>query len=170
MAATMGWYEVNGATYTPGSGGTNKAAGTVAFRANDSSATDSANPVVRPAAGTQQSYEKWMHLRASGTFTSISNPKIYLTGAAIASGVTVYVRTIQTNTFSAPAVPANNASGTDATSYTASAPKAINSVAAGPWTSAGDVGDFVVLWGSVASTAAAGSMGSWTYVLAWDEV
>lgn len=170
MAATMGIYEVNGASYTPGSTGTNKAAGNIAFRANDSSLTDTANPVVRPGAGTTQSYEKWLHLRASGTFTSISNPRFYTSGNSISTGVNFYVRTTNTNTFAQPAVPSNNSAGTDVTTYTSGSPKVMNAIAAGPWTGVGDIGDFLTSWASVGPTASAGSMGSSTFVFTWDEV
>lgn len=171
MAATMAIIEANGASYTPGSGGTNKAAGTIAFRANDSSSTDTANPVVKPAASTQQSYEKWLKLRASGSFTSISSPRFYCSGVTPATGVTLYARTTNPSGFSAPAVPANNTGGTDATGYNSGSTKSLAVAAAGPWSSAGDVGDFLVLWASLSTSVGPGALFSGgSFVFAWDEI
>jgi hypothetical protein len=173
MAATVGIYEINGASYTPGAGGQNKAAGSIAYRANDTYLTDTANPVVRPSSATTQSYEKWLHMRCTvAPTTSISNPRFYTTGNAVASGVNFYTRNTNTNTFAQPAAgPAYNAGlHTDITAITSASPKALNTVAAGPWSGTGDIGDFNITWASVGTTAGPGSMGSSTLVYSWDEV
>jgi hypothetical protein len=173
MAASMGIYEVTGSSYTPGSTGVNKANSTIWFRANDSTSTGSDSPVARPTSGTTQSYEKWLHLRVTGTFTSVSNPRFYVSSHSPSTGVTFYARTTGTNTFATPAAPASNASGTDVANYTSGAPKSLYVFAtgsSGSWTAAGDVGDFLVAWASVNSSASAGSMGSSVFVFSWDEV
>lgn len=172
MAATMAVVEVNEASYTPGTTGTNKVSGTVTF--GSTNAVSSTPPVVRGASDVR-SFDKWLHMRASGTGFSISNPRFYADSSGkMATGVTFYALTTNTNTYAQPTAASVRAdgTGTDLTTLVVGARKDMDTAnATGPWTVAGDIGDFLVLWAKVASTSGPGAMtiSTVTMTFTWDE-
>src|ERR1041385_8474829 len=116
MAATVLIREKN----TAGETATDKTSGTIRFKKADDATVDANNPLVKPAAGSERSYEKWLRLNVSVAPTGqITNPKFYTDGAnGYGTGISLYVRTTNPGSFSTPAIPANDSAGTDAFTYT----------------------------------------------------
>jgi hypothetical protein len=152
MAATVTINEHNSATPDIR---TDKTSGTVRCRATDSAVVDASNPLAKPGAGLfTRSFEKWLQLRIGGTGPGgvIQNLQFYTTGGA-GGGATVYARTTNPTVYATPAVPANDAAGTIATTYTAGARK---SMGAGPYSAINtNIGDFLVLWMKLDDTVVA---------------
>ena len=186
MAATMGLFEWTSGTYTSDTGGANVAAANIYFRSTNTASntgTSSSDPVTKPASSYTNSYEKYLHPRTSGTFTSVGNTFVYVQSTALSTGVDLYFLTTNRYTggtpgavgFTTPVVPGTNASGTLAATGTTNsiasgAPKSLHVGITGTvGTGTHDVGDWLVAWASVASTAAAGTMGSTVIVTQWDE-
>jgi hypothetical protein len=147
--------------------GTDRFAGTVRFRANDSAATDAANPVVK-GAGTVYSMEKWLRMKVTGgTFTSLTNPKFYTNGTGWGTGLVAAVRT--TATGATPTTPASLAGFTNSTTYVTGSRLNLGTYTV---STPNPLGDFLVGVLEVQNTAAAGVAGSgasnWTF--AYDEV
>lgn len=143
MPATVTIQEHN--TSTPGTR-TDKTGGIIRCRNSDSAVVDANNPLQKPSTGNfTRSYEKWLQLRIGATPPGgvITNIQFYTSGGP-GGGSTVYLRTSNPVSYSTPAVPANDAAGTDATAYTVGSRK---SMGAGPYSSPNtDIGDFCVLW------------------------
>lgn len=138
---------------------TDKTNGIIRCRASDSSVVDANNPLQKPTAGQfTRSFEKWLRLRIDGTPPGgiINNLQFYTTGGP-GAGATVYVRTTNPGvTYATPVAPANDTAGTDATTYTAAARKTMLTGGAGPFSTANtNIGDFLVLWMTLADTIAA---------------
>jgi len=152
MAATVTLNEHNSSTPDTR---TDKTAGTIRCRTTDSAAVDSNNPLQKPApSGFTRSYEKWLQLRigATGPGGVITNLQFYTSGNA-GGGATVFVRTTNATVYATPAVPANDAAGTNATTYVTGARK---SLGAGPFSSVNtNIGDFAVLWMTLDDTVSA---------------
>jgi hypothetical protein len=163
MAATVLIREKNGAGETA----TDKTSGTVRFKNADNATVDTSNPMVIPPSGTDYSYEKWLRFNVSaGTYTEITNVEVYSDGAnGLGTGVGAYAKTV-----AAYATPAEATSTTGYASvfgYTSGSPLVVG---AGPFTSTGDKGNYVVMILTVADTAAAGVTSSETITWAWDEI
>lgn len=141
-------------TSTPGTR-TDKTAGVIRCKSADSSVVDANNPLQKPTTGNfTRSYEKWLRLQigATGPGGAITNIQFYTTGGA-GGGATVYVRSTNPTTYSTPAVPANDDSGTNATTFTTASRKTLG---AGPYSSINtDIGDFCVLWMTLDDTVTA---------------
>jgi len=156
MAATVIIREYNGTS--GGETGTDKTSGTIRFKKADNATVDNANPLVKPTTGqVDRSYEKWTRLRITGTGPtgSITAPKFYTSGSQ-GSGSTTYVRTTNPSSYATPAIPANDAAGTDATTYSSGSPKSIDVANAGPYTGTNtDIADLVVLWTKIDDTITA---------------
>lgn len=169
MAATVTLNEHNSAT--PDSR-TDKTSGIVRCRASDSPVVDSANPLQKPApAGFTRSYEKWLQLRIGVTppAVSITNLQFYTSGST-GAGATVYVMTTNPTVYATPAVPGNDAAGTNATTFLTGSRK---SMGAGPYTAANtNIGDFLVLWMTLDDTVAApqSPTSSLNLFMSYDEV
>jgi hypothetical protein len=192
MAATMGLFEHYTGTYTASSSGTNVAGGNVYFYGTNNASADgmSAHPVTKPGTSFTNSYERYLHPRASGTYTTVGNTYVYVQSTTLATGVDIYFKTTNPYTggspgasgFTTPVVPGDNTGGTQAATGTTSviasgSAKSLhvgNTGTVGPNATA-DVGDWLVAWASVASTAAAGPMGTGgsnaatVIVIQWDE-
>lgn len=134
---------------------TDKTGGTIRCRTSDSAVVDANNPIQKPQTGLfSRSYEKWLQLRigATGPAVSITNLQFYTTGST-GAGASVYVRTANPTSYSTPAIPANDAAGSLATTFTTSSRK---SMGAGPYsTPATNIGDFCVLWMTLDDTVSA---------------
>jgi len=90
MAATVQLVEKNGAGGTQ----TDKTSGNIRFKNADNSTVDTSNPMVKPGAGVDYSFEKWLRMNVSGgTYTEITNVKVYMDGAnGLGTGVTLYAK------------------------------------------------------------------------------
>ena len=163
MAASVLIREKNGAGETA----TDKTSGTVRFKNADDATVDTSDPMVIPPSGTDYSYEKWLQFNvASGTYTEITNIEMYSDGSSgLGTGVNVYAKTVAA--YATPAEATSTTGYTDVFSYTSGAPL---TVGAGPFTSTGDKGNYVVMIMAVADTATAGVTSSETITWAWDEV
>jgi hypothetical protein len=162
MAATVQIREKNGAGETA----TDKTSGTVRFKNADNATVDTSDPMVIPGSGTDYSYEKWLRFYVSGgTYTEITNIELYTDGAnGLGTGVTPYAKTAAS--YVTPAEATSTSGYTALFSYTSGSPL---TVGAGPYTSTGDKGNYVVMMLAVADTAGAGTTASETITWAWDE-
>jgi len=163
MAASVQIREKNGAGETA----TDKTSGTVRFKNADNATVDTSNPMVIPVSGTDYSFEKWLRFNvASGTYTEITNIEMYSDGGnGLGTGVVAYAKTVAA--YATPAEATSTTGYTSAFSYTSGSPLVVG---AGPYTSTGDKGNYVVMILTVADTATAGVTSSETITWAWDEI
>jgi hypothetical protein len=163
MAATVQLIEKNGAGGTP----TDKTSGTIRFKNADNSTVDLINPMVKPVAGTDYSFEKWIRLNVTGgTYTQITNVKAYMDGSnGLGTGILLWAKAV--TAYATPAEATGSAGYTDAFSYTSGSAL---SLGAGPYTSTGEKGDHLVMMLAVDSTATGGVTPSETLTIAWDEI
>ena len=126
MAATVQIVEKNGAGGTT----TDKTSGTIRFKNADNSTVDTGNPMVKPGAGVDYSFEKWLRLNVTGgTYTEITNVKAYMDGAnGLGTGITLYAKAVAS--YVTPAEATATTGYTDAFTYTSGAPL---SLGAGPF-------------------------------------
>lgn len=162
MAATVQIREKNGAGETA----TNKTSGTVRFKNADNALVDTNDPMLVPASGVDYSFEKWLQFYVSGgTYTNITNIEMYTDGSNnLGTGVNVYAKTEAT--YATPAEATATSGYAELFTYTSAAPL---SVGAGPYTSTGDKGDYVVMIMTVANTASSGTPTAETITWIWDE-
>lgn len=163
MAATVQIVEKNGA----GGTATDKTGGSIRFKNADNATVDTGNPLVKPGAGVDYSFEKWLRLNVSGgTYTEISNIKAYMDGAnGLGSGVTLYAKAV--TSYATPAEATATTGYADAFTYTSGSPL---SLGAGPYTSTGEKGDHLVMMMTIGTTASGGITPSETLTFAWDEI
>lgn len=163
MAATVQIIEKNGAGGTP----TDKTSGTIRFKNADNATVDTANPMVKPVAGTDYSWEKWVRFNVSGgTYTEITNVRAYSDGAnGMGTGVAVYAKAVAS--YATPAEATGTAGYTSLFTYTSGSALALG---AGPFTSTGEKADHLVMMMTVADTASGGITPSETLTIAWDEI
>lgn len=161
MAATMIVNEKNGAGETA----TDKTSGTVRFKNADNATVDTNNRMVVPGAGSDYSFEKWLRLNVTGTFTDIQNLNFYTDGTSgFGTGVNLWAKAVAT--FVTPAEATATTGYTDAFTYTSGAPL---SLGAGPYTATGDIGSYLVAMLEVQSTAAPGTLTAETITFSYDE-
>ena len=163
MAATVQIVEKNGA----GGTATDKPSGNSRFKNADTATVDTANPLVKPGAGTDYSFEKWLRMNVTGgTYTEISNIKIYSDGSnGLGTGVNLYAKAVAS--YATPAEATSTAGYTDFFTYNSGAAL---SLGAGPYTSTGEKGDHCVMIMTVGTTASGGVTPSETITLGWDEI
>ena len=163
MAATVQIIEKNGAGGTP----TDKTSGQIRFKNADNATVDTANPMVKPGAGTDYSFEKWLRLNVTGgTYTEITNIKAYMDGSnGLGTGVTLYAKAVAS--YATPAEATGTAGYTDAFTYTSGAPL---SLGAGPYTSTGEKGDHLVMMLAVGTSASGGITSGETLTISYDEI
>lgn len=163
MAATVQIIEKNGA----GGTGTDKTSGTIRFKNADNATVDTGNPMVKPGAGTDYSFEKWLRLNVTGgTYTEITNIKAYCDGSvSFGTGVTVYAKAVAS--YATPAEATGTAGYADISTYTSGSPL---SLGAGPYTSTGEKGDHLVMMMAVGTSASGGLTPTETLTVAWDEI
>lgn len=167
MPATVQIREKNGAGETA----TDKTTGTIRFKNADNATVDLNNPLVKPTAGNfDRSYQKWLRLYiAVGPAGTITAPKFYMSGSA-ETGQTIYAQTTNPGTYSTPSEPTSDTGYTDAFTYTSGSPKALDVANAGPFSSVGDFGDYLVMMMKIAdSISAPGTLNSKTATFQWDE-
>ena len=163
MAATVQLVEKNGAGGTQ----TDKTSGNIRFKNADNATVDTSNPMVKPGAGVDYSFEKWLRFNVSGgTYTEITNIKAYMDGAnGLGTDVTLYAKAV--TSYATPAEATATAGYTNAFSYTSGSPLTLG---AGPYTSTGEKADHLVMMLTVGTTASGGITPSETLTIAWDEV
>ena len=163
MPATVQIIEKNG---VPGTA-TDKTSGSVRLKKADNSTVDLLNPLVKPTAGSDFSFEKWLRLNVTGgTFLQMTNLKFYTDGAnGLGTGVSLWAKAV--TAYATPAQGASNVGYTNAFTYTSGASL---SLGAGPFTGVGEKGDHVVLLGEIGTTVAGGLTPSETLTFAWDEI
>lgn len=169
MAATVLIREKNTAGETP----TDKTSGTIRYKQADNATVDANNPLVKPSAGSQRSFEKWLRLDITvGPTGSITSPVFYTDGTnSYGTGISAFIRTTNPGAFATPATPGNDSAGTDMFTYTAGSPKAIDVANAGPFSGTGDIADYMVLWLTLATTVSApqNPTSSETLTFQWNE-
>ena len=162
MAATVQIVEKNGAGGTQ----TDKTSGSIRFKNADNSTVDLVNPMVKPVSGTDYSFEKWLRLNVTGTYSQITNARMYTDGAnGMGTGIGLYAKAVAT--YATPAEATATTGYTDAFTYTSGSPL---SLGAGPFTGTGEKGDHAVLMCTVADTASQGVTPSETLTFGWDEI
>ena len=163
MAATVQILEKNGA----GGTGTDKTSGNIRFKNADNSTVDTSNPMVKPGAGVDYSFEKWLRFNVSGgTYTEITNIKAYMDGGnGLGTGVTLYAKAV--TAYATPAEATSVSGYTDAFTYTSGSPLTLG---AGPFTSTGEKADHLVMMLTVGTTASGGITPSETLTVGWDEI
>lgn len=176
MAATVILNEWTGTTGSPTL--TDKTSGTVRYKKANNSTVDANNPLVKPTAGNERSYEKWMQLRITGTGPTgaITNLQWYTDGTnSYGTGITAFVRTtnIASGSFVTPVIPGSDAAGTDQFTFTTSSRKNADAVTAGsPYSGTNtNIGDFIILWMTLDTTVSApqNPTASETISASWDE-
>jgi len=163
MAATMQIVEKNGAGGTQ----TDKTSGTIRFKNADNSTVDTSNPMVKPGAGTDYSFEKWLRFNVSGgTYTEISNIKAYSDGAnGLGTGIGLYAKAV-----TAYSTPAEATATTGYTSFFTYTSGSALTLGAGPYTSTGEKGDHLVMIMTVDNTATGGMTPTEALTVGWDEI
>lgn len=163
MPATVQIVEKNGAGGTT----TDKTGGTVRLKKADNSTVDLNNPLVKPGAGSDWSFEKWLRLNVTGgTYSQITNAKAYTDGSSgLGTGVNLWAKAVAS--YATPAQGSSSTGYANAFTYTSGAPL---SLGAGPFTSTGEKGDHLVLLAEVTSSASGGLTASETITFAWDEI
>lgn len=163
MAATVQIVEKNGAGGTT----TDKTSGTIRFKNADNSTVDLLNPMVKPASGSDFSFEKWLRLNVTGgSYTQITNVRAYMDGAnGLGTGVLLWAKAVAS--YATPAEATATTGYTNAFTYTSGAALTLG---AGPFTSTGEKADHLVMMMEVQSTAAGGLTATETLTVAWDEI
>jgi len=163
MAATVQIVEKNGAGGTT----TDKTGGTVRFKNADNSTVDLNNPMVKPGAGSDWSFEKWLRMNVTGgTYSQITNVGLYSDGSSgLGAGINIWAKAV-----TAYATPAEGTASTGYANLFTYVTGARLSLGAGPFTSTGEKGDHAVLLAEVTSSASGGLTPSETITLAWDEI
>lgn len=162
MAAVVTIVEKNGAGGTQ----TDKTSGAVRFKKADNSTVDLNNPMVKPTSGSDWSFQKWLRLNFSGTYTQATNLRCYTDGSSgLGSGVNVWARAAAT--YVTPALETASTGYANAFTYTSASPL---SLGAGPYTGSGEQGSHCVLACEVTSAAAGGLTPTEALTFAWDEI
>jgi hypothetical protein len=163
MAATVQIVEKNGAGGTT----TDKTSGTIRFKNADNSTVDLNNPMVRPASGTDYSFEKWLRLNVTGgTYSQITNIGAYSDGAnGLGTGIGLFAKAVASY-----ATPAEATATTGYTSFFTYVTGSRLSLGAGPFTSTGEKGDHLVMIATVDNTATGGLTPTETLTIGWDEI
>jgi hypothetical protein len=163
MAATVQIIEKNGA----GGTATDKTGGTVRFKNADNSTVDLLTPMVKPGAGSDWSFEKWLRMNITGgAFTQVTNVKVYSDGSnGLGTGINVWAKGVAS--YATPAEGTASTGYANFFTFTSGSPL---SLGAGPFTGTGEKGDHAVLLCEVTSTATGGLTPTETLTLAWDEI
>lgn len=163
MAATVQIIEKNGA----GGAQTDKTGGNIRFKKADNATVDLLNPMVKPASGSDWSFEKWLRLLVTGgAYTQISTIRAYTDGVSgFGAGISLWAKAV--GAYATPALATSSAGYANAFGYTSGAPL---SLGAGPYTGTGEIGNHLVMALEVQSTAAGGLTSNETLSIGWDEI
>lgn len=175
MAASIDIVERNGV----GGTATVKTSGTIRMKLADNATADSNNTLTVPTAGTNFSWQKYVQLYLNtAPSSSISNVRAYTTTAnsPFGTGVTLYWKT--TASYAQPVQESSAAAYTNlfggtssAAVYTSGSPLTISAgqVATGSST-AGVIGNMLVMCMTVDSTASVGTLTAANLTISYDEV
>jgi hypothetical protein len=163
MAATVQLVEKNGAGGTQ----TDKTSGSIRFKNADNSTVDLVAPMVKPGAGSDWSFEKWLRMNVSGgTYTQITNVRIYSDGSnGMGTGINAWAKAV-----TAYATPAEGTASTGYANFFTYTSGSALTLGAGPFTSTGEKADHLVMLCEVTSAASGGVTPTETLTLAWDEI
>jgi len=163
MPATVQIIEKN----TAGGTATDKTSGSVRLKKADNSTVDLVAPLVKPASGSDWSFEKWLRLNVTGgTYTQITNIRAYTDGSSgLGTGVNLWAKAEAS--YATPAQGTASTGYANAFTYTSGSPL---SLGAGPFTSTGEKGSHLVLLAEVTSAAAGGLTASESITFEWDEI
>ena len=163
MPATVQIIEKNGAGGTP----TDKTSGSVRLKKADNSTVDLLNPLVKPASGSDWSFEKWLRLNVTGgTYTQMTNIRAYMDGSSgLGTGINLWAKAEAS--YATPAQGTASTGYANAFTYTSGSPL---SLGAGPFTSTGEKGSHLVLLAEVTDAAAGGLTPSEAITFEWDEI
>lgn len=165
MVATVLIREKNGAGETA----TDKTSGTIRFKNADNAAVDTNDKLVIPASGQDYSFEKWLRLHISvAPDTQIENLQAYSDGSSgFGAGVKTWYKTV--GSYATPAEATDTAGYADLFAATEGAPIDLDAVNAGPFTTTGDIGDYLVIMLEVEDTATQGPLTGETITFSYDE-
>lgn len=166
MAATVSVKQANS------TGPTSTTITNLRFNTDDTVNPGTTNPLVRPAAGTNYSYEKTVYLNADTTpSNTINNVKIYSDGAIGWTGCTLKIgaRGTYSQATGTPGTTGNvsTLATTDIQRYTSGAPKALTGSITNP--STGRISDYVVMQVAITNSAVAGTLPAETLTFQYDE-
>lgn len=163
MAATVQIIEKNGA----GGAQTDKTGGNIRFKKADNATVDLLNPMVKPASGSDWSFQKWLRLLVTGgAYTQISTIRAYTDGVSgFGAGIALWAKAVAA--YATPALETSSATYANAFGYTSVAPL---SLGAGPYTGTGEIGNHLVMAMEVQNTAAGGITSNETLSIGWDEI
>lgn len=169
MAATISVQEVNGA-----SAGTPNAVTNVRFCTADAYNPGTANPLVKPSAGSNYSYKKSIYLNAdtspSGTINNIkwyTDGTIGWTGVIIQAGTTdTYAQATGTEGTTGAQMTGQTNQASAAT-FTSASPLSVPGSISNPDT--GKISDYVVLQAVLSTSAVAGTLTAETASFSYDE-
>ena len=168
MPATFAWSETNGTA--PGTTA-NITGGSIDF-GNADTHSDTLVPADNPVTAGNNSYEKWVRGRWTGTFTSITNTKFYksagtaLTVSRIIKGGTAVIASYTTPVASASVV-ATSEMETHLTVGTALTP--LPPGAGGGTSGDANYSEYVALQLVTTVAASPGAIPTQTYTMQWDE-
>lgn len=171
MAATVLIREKNGA----GESATDKTSGTIRYKNADDATVNASNPLVKPSAGSDWSFEKALRLQIGGTGPTgtITNPQWYTDGAnGYGTGISLFVRTTNRGTYVQPVEPTADTGYEDAFGFTSGARKDMDAVNAGPFSGTSvDIADYLYMYMKLATTVSApqNPTSSETFTWTWDE-
>lgn len=137
----------------------------IMFRANDSVAVTTANPITIPGAGTAYSYEKWIRWECDvAPDNQCTSFKYWGPNSAPGTGLVIYAGT--TDTGATPVVTDSAVATTQQdTNYTSGSELSI----AGTLVNIDDLTDFLVLQLDVGTTAGVGDMTQQSHYYSYDE-
>ncbi len=174
MVATVIIEELN----TGGETATNKTSGTVRFKNADDALVDTNDRLIIPTADTEYSFRKMLRLRMTvKPAVDIDNLQAYTDGSKVwelavsawyARKSAYAVGTVPTESNDPPQWP-STAAMTDLFTATTGSPINMDEFNPGPYTSSGQMGDYLGLVMQVEKSATQGSLTAETLTFAFDE-
>lgn len=163
MAATVQIVEKNGASPTI----TDKTSGTIRFKKADNPTVDLLTPLVKPASGSDWSFEKWLRLNVTAAPSGqISNLRAYMDGTnGLGTGINLWAKAAAS--YTPPAQGTSSTGYANAFGYTSASPL---SLGAGPFTGTGEIGSHLVMLAEVTATASGGITPTEALTISWDEI
>ena len=125
--------------------------------------------MVIPGSGSDFSYEKYLRLNISvAPDTQIENLKAYSDGSSgFGTGVNTWYKTA--GSFSTPAEATSTAGYSDFFGTSSGSPIDMDATNTGPFSSTGDIGDYLIMMLEVQSTATQGALTGETLTFSYDE-
>ena len=177
MVATVLIREWNGSSSAPAQ--TSKQGGTVRFKNADNAVVNTSSRLIIPASNREYSFGKWLRLEISVVpSVDIDNLRAYSDGANgwgvgvkgwYATRSTYATPTIPTETDDPPKGPNSTVNMTDLFSLISTASADMDAGNSGPFSSTGDIGDWLALVMEVETSAVQGATPTETLTFAYDE-